>query len=141
VTREWIEVQIESSVDAGELLGMLDDPAVTGAWEENGIAHLYWPADQWNPDTLAGLKQALHRLAHVVTGSQRQGLNHTVTVNRLPEQDWNELWARSVQPIRIGRRVLIRPSWKCVELQPGEIELILTPGRLLAPATMPPRRC
>ena len=41
---DWIEVRIESFADSGELLSQLDDPAVTGAWQENGVIHLFWPA-------------------------------------------------------------------------------------------------
>lgn len=33
---EWIEVQVPASLDSAELLGLLDDPAVAGAWQENG---------------------------------------------------------------------------------------------------------
>lgn len=35
MTQNWIEVRIESSVDSGELLDQLDDPAVTGPWQES----------------------------------------------------------------------------------------------------------
>ena len=34
MTSEWIEVQIQCSLDAGELLALLDDPAMPGAWQE-----------------------------------------------------------------------------------------------------------
>jgi len=120
--QDWVDVTIESSVDAGELLGMLNDPAVTGAWQEAGAIHLYWPADRWTPDLLRGLKQVLARLGP-------QPAEPAVTVDRLPAQDWNEQWAKSVKPVRIGR-IVIRPSWagpEAVRRQPGEIELILDP--------------
>jgi ribosomal protein L11 methyltransferase len=42
----WIDVQIRTTVDAAELLGMLTDPAIQGGWEENGVVHLYWPKPQ-----------------------------------------------------------------------------------------------
>ena len=38
----WIDVQIRTDVDAGELLGMLADPDIKGGGEENGVVHLYW---------------------------------------------------------------------------------------------------
>lgn len=118
MTQEWIEVRWAGSADAGEVLGLLNDPAVAGAWQENGVIHLYWPSARWSPDALAALKQALGRLGDA---------GAVITVDRLPGQDWNEQWAQSVKPIRIGRRIVIRPSWERAELTPGDVELILDP--------------
>lgn len=50
-----------------------------------------------------------------------------ITVDSLPDQDWNALWARSVRPIRIGRRIVIRPSLDGAAVLPSEIELIIDP--------------
>lgn len=121
--QEWIEVCIESCVDAGELLGLLDDPTVTGAWQENGVIRLYWPADRWNQETLQELRQVVQRLGDRLgpTGSP------VVTINRLPDRGWNELWASPVRPIRIGWRIVIRPSWALVALRPHEFELVIDP--------------
>lgn len=115
---EWIEVRVAAVLDAGELLGLLNDRAVAGAWQDGGQIRLYWPSAQWGPDVLASLTQALGRLG--------QG-EAAITVDRLPGWDWNAQWAQSVRPIRIGRRLVIRPSWERVELAPGDIELILDP--------------
>ncbi|MBI4401676.1 MAG: 50S ribosomal protein L11 methyltransferase [Nitrospirae bacterium] len=120
MAHDWIDVRIESSVDSGELLGILSDPAATGAWQENGVIHLYWPADRWNPDALQDLKQVLRELGN-------ESDRPAITVDMLPERDCNALWARSVKPLKIGRRIIVRPSWEHVELQPGEIELIIDP--------------
>ena len=49
-----------------------------------------------------------------------------ITINRLPNEDWNAQWSRLVEPIKIGR-IIIRPSWKIVPLATGEIELIIDP--------------
>ena len=56
MAHEWVDVCIEAEMDAGELLGMLEDPSVQGAWEEDGKVHLYWPGTDWNGDRLAALQ-------------------------------------------------------------------------------------
>ncbi|MEW6542212.1 MAG: 50S ribosomal protein L11 methyltransferase [Nitrospirota bacterium] len=117
--QEWIEVRISAPVDGAELLSLLGDPGVTGAWEEDGVVRLYWPADRWSGDRLAELKRTLHRLAPAASGP--------VTVGTLPAEDWNERWARSVKPLRIGSRLVVRPRWEAATLRPGEIEIILDP--------------
>jgi ribosomal protein L11 methyltransferase len=118
MTQDWIEVRWTGSVDAGEVLGLLNDPAVAGAWQEGGQTRLYWPSAQWSPDALASLKQVLGHLGDAGTA---------ITVAAVPAQDWNAQWAKSVRPIRIGRRIVIRPGWERAELAPGDIELILDP--------------
>jgi len=50
-----------------------------------------------------------------------------IRVEKLPDQDWNRQWAQSVRPIRIGRRIVIRPSWEPVALQAHDIEIVLDP--------------
>ena len=116
---DWIQVDVQTSLDAGELLGMLNDPEVTGAWQEQDWIHLYWPAARCGPDTWQGLRLALTQLGHPETAG-------AITINRLADQDWNAQWSRLVEPIRIGH-VVIRPSWKTVALNPGDIELIIDP--------------
>ncbi|MCW5797933.1 MAG: 50S ribosomal protein L11 methyltransferase [Nitrospira sp.] len=116
---DWIQVDVRTSLDAGELLGVLNDPDVTGAWQEDDQVHLYWPAGRCGPDTWQGLNRALIQLGHADP-------DPAVTINHLANQDWNAQWSRLVEPIRIGR-VLIRPSWKNVSLNSGEIELIIDP--------------
>ena len=120
-TSDWIDIQINASLDAGELLGLLDDPAVQGAWQEEQAIHLYWPARSWTPDHLARLRRAVQQLGG------KDELCPEILVQSLPNQDWNRLWAQSVKPLWIGKRIVIRPSWEPVAIPPHHIEIILDP--------------
>lgn len=116
---DWVDVRIMSSLDAGEVLGLLNDPTVQGGWQEGETLHLYWPSEIWSPDHLVKLRQILRQL---------DGANEPeIQVHALPHQDWNKMWAQSVKPLWIGKRIVIRPSWEPVSLQPGQIEIILDP--------------
>ena len=117
----WIDVQIRTAVDAAELLGLLADPVIQGGWEEQGVVHLYWPKPQWNMEARARLSRALQILD---PGASTES---DIRVEELPDQDWNRQWAQSVRPIRIGRRIVIRPSWEPVALQAQDIEIVLDP--------------
>jgi ribosomal protein L11 methyltransferase len=117
---DWVEVCIDTELDAGELLGMLEDPAVQGAWEEAGTVHLYWPEAQWNGDRLASLQTLLAKL------DLARGVEIPLLINRIPYQDFNQQWAKSVKPLRIGRLV-IRPSWEGFPLGPNDLEIVLDP--------------
>jgi len=116
---DWVDVCIHGALDTGELLSRLDDAMVQGAWEDEGKVHLYWEESQWTEARLSALHAAL---ADVTEACQE----HLLSVTRVPAQDWNEAWARSVKPLRIGR-VVIRPSWEPAELGPRDLEIILDP--------------
>ena len=120
-TSEWVDVRIEGRVDAGELLALLDDPAVQGAWQDDQVIHLYWPASSWTPEHLARLRRAIERLDE--PGASRSD----ILVQSLPDQDWNRIWAQSVKPLWIGKRIVIRPSWEPVAIRSDQIEIILDP--------------
>ncbi len=117
----WIDVQIRTTVDPAELLGLLADPVIQGGWEERGLIHLYWPKPQWNMEARARLCRAIEELGPDVFG------DGDIRVEELPDQDWNRQWAGSVRPIRIGRRIVIRPSWEPVALHAQDIEIVLDP--------------
>lgn len=119
MSNDWVEVCIQEVLDVGELLSRLDDSTVQGAWEEEGMVHLYWAEAQWTGDRLDSIRSTLSELV------PSKGVI-PLSVNRLPAQDWNESWTRSVKTLRIGRLV-IRPSWEPVTLDPSDIEIVLDP--------------
>ena len=117
----WIDAQIRTAIDRAELLGLLADPVTQGGWEDQGVVHLYWPKQQWSTDAYARLCRALQELDPNGSGEEE------IRVEELADQDWNRQWAESVRPIRIGRRIVIRPSWAPVALQAQDIEIVLDP--------------
>jgi ribosomal protein L11 methyltransferase len=121
MSSDWVDVQIRSTLDAGELLGVLDDSSMPGAWQEGRTLHLYWPSDAWSSGHLARLRETLQRLAG-------QGVTEPeIVVQSLQDQDWNGQWARSVKPLRIGARIVIRPSWEPIAAVADQIEIVLDP--------------
>jgi len=70
----------------------------------------------------------LNRLQEVLAALDPDGQSReAIQVEPLRAQDWNRLWAESVKPIRVGRRLVIRPSWELAQLQAGDIEFVLDP--------------
>jgi ribosomal protein L11 methyltransferase len=116
---EWVELTVPTLADPAEVLSLLGDPAASGAWQENGVVRLYWPACAWEAERLANLQAVLAALGYPVS-------EQDIAIGKVADRDWNEPWAQAVQPIRIGR-VVIRPSWHQVDLAAGEIELIIDP--------------
>ena len=112
----WIDVRVKVDMDAGELAGMVNDPWMAGVWQEDGTIHLYWPHERWTSEA----RQELRALV------QRCGIDAgSIAVHSLPDEDWNAAWARSVEPLRVGQHIVIRPSWATVALHADDVALIL----------------
>lgn len=47
---------------------------------------------------------------------------------RLPEEDWRDSWKRYFRPQRIGRRLLIKPSWATYEVTAADTVIEIDPG-------------
>lgn len=51
-----------------------------------------------------------------------------VLLKRIHHQNWAESWKRSVKPISIRGRLLIKPSWSKLKARPAQQVIILDPG-------------
>ena len=112
------QIQIPACTDSAELSGFLSDQEFLGLWEEAGTFTIYW---QGHPDYfLQQLQDALALCGVTLTDS-------LLSPEPMKLEDWNAQWAASVKPVRIGRRIGIRPSWETLELPEDGIELVIDP--------------
>jgi ribosomal protein L11 methyltransferase len=51
-----------------------------------------------------------------------------LSIKPLRRENWAESWKRHFQPIEIGQRLLIKPSWSRRRARPGQRVVILDPG-------------
>lgn len=67
--------------------------------------------------------------AALVAAAALAGLEDlSVSVEQVPYDDWTEGWKKHFKPTRVGRRIIIRPSWEEVEASSEEIVIIIDPG-------------
>ncbi len=118
--KSFIDVHILVSVNASELAGLLYEHGLLGVWEQDGVIHLYWDDITWSELVLDRVNEALQQF-----GVSRR--SDDIAVLQVPSKDWNAKWTESVQPIRIGEHILIRPSWVGMDRSPGDIEIIIDP--------------
>jgi ribosomal protein L11 methyltransferase len=48
---------------------------------------------------------------------------------------WRDAWREHFKPVRLGQRLVVRPSWESVRLWPGEVEVVVDPGRAFGSGT------
>jgi ribosomal protein L11 methyltransferase len=72
----------------------------------------------------ASLKAALDHMRGLVLDLGE----HRLSIKPLRRENWAESWKRHFQPIEIGQRLLIKPSWSRRRARPSQRVVILDPG-------------
>ena len=71
------------------------------------------------------------RLARIEVGVKLVSLLEPLgdlIVKEVPEQDWQNSWKSHFNLLKIGRRIVIKPSWIDYQSQPGEVIIDIDPG-------------
>jgi ribosomal protein L11 methyltransferase len=89
------------------------------------IIHLYVAADE-NPQ---------EAVAYISGGLQRAGINCSVTLSGISEEDWANNWRRYFKPTEIGQRLTICPSWEQYDNSAGRTVLTIDPGAAFGTGT------
>lgn len=145
----WIEVSLrvdgESAEAIAEVLERYGHQGVsleqTGlapdTWDEGDVPpasefllRAYFPADDQAEATKDELETALAYMRLMYPMPQP-------AYKTLESEDWAEAWKAHYQPLRVGRRLLVRPMWINVEAAPGDIEIALDPGMAFGTGTHP----
>lgn len=75
---------------------------VTTILEENGILKIYLNEDEENK--LESIKKDL---------VETDGINaNAIYISKFDNQDWNNEWEKTIEPVVISNRIIIYPSWK-----------------------------
>jgi len=63
-----------------------------------------------------------------------------ISVNSIPDEDWNKKWKSFFQPVKVTGRIVIKPSWQNYWKKDGEIIVELDPGMAFGTGTHPSTR-
>ena len=86
-----------------------------------------------NEELLASIRQTVEDLKAFDTDGAFGRLE--IRTDVLEEEDWQNGWKQYYKPLRIGSRVLIKPSWEEVEAKEGEVVVELDPGMAFGTGT------
>ena len=86
----------------------------------------------------AAVERAVRELGHL----QAFGLRPIgdLSARLLHEEDWANAWKAHFPVLRIGRRIVIRPTWRRHRRQPGDVVLALDPGMAFGTGLHPTTR-
>lgn len=146
----WLEVSLEVNGEAAEAVSELlqryghQGVAIEQAgffietWEdevpppERLIVRAYLPEDDRAAESQAQLEQGLRYLNMIYPAVP---INPEYKI--VEEQDWAEAWKVNYHPVRLGRKILIRPLWIEQETAPDDIVIALDPGMAFGTGTHP----
>ncbi len=142
----WLECSLETDAETAEAIHEALFPIVSGriALEQTngaaGVAVARWEDEAPQGPVIVRAWIALDEPdTHERCTQVERALAALRLIRPLPQpswretrqSDWTEAWRASFQPLRIGERVLIRPSWSAADAtarRSGDIEIVLDPG-------------
>jgi ribosomal protein L11 methyltransferase len=146
---DWIEIALSVDGEAAEaIVEVLNRYGHQGvSIEQEGIMPESW--DDGTPPPVERLTVRAYIPADDRADEAKQQLEMALSAMSLMypmprpvykivhEEDWAEAWKVHYHPVRIGKRLLIRPLWVETEPQPGEIVIALDPGMAFGTGTHP----
>ncbi len=158
---EWQEILVETTQEGVEAVAniaeelgaggvAIEDPQMVvgkikeGAWDayelpdyltqgENALVRIYLPVNEKITMRLEDFRQRLDVLNHQLLPDCIKEIKYS----QLKEEDWAEAWKVYYKPIRIGKSILIKPTWEEVEAKAGDIIVELDPGMAFGTGTHP----
>lgn len=146
---DWIEISLvvdgEAAEAVAELLQRYGHQGV--AIEQDGIEAEAWDDGDIPPITTLTVRAYIPADNRAEDAKQRleSALGHMSLMYPMPrpvykivqEDDWAEAWKAHYHPIRIGKKLFIRPLWIDTEPQPDDILIALDPGMAFGTGTHP----
>jgi len=136
----WLELTISAHREAVEAIsGLLSCYAPGGVAIEEPIALLddgqeyrvlpdeavlvraYLPMDGTEEEKRRSVEEGLWHLGQMLPV-------YSLDTDVLSEEDWSSAWREHFHVHRVGRRLVIKPSWRDYTQQPGELVIELDPG-------------
>ncbi len=146
---DWIEVSLEVDGEAAEAVADL-----LSKYGHQGVAieQAGFPIEVW-PDEVPPADKLIVRAyfpadeqADAKKQQLREAIWHMSRLYPIPEpafavikeENWAEAWKQHYKPLRLGKRLYIRPEWiKDGTPQPDDIVLVLDPGTAFGSGTHP----
>lgn len=159
---EWLEVSVKVTHEAVEAVAellretgarngvLIEDPVLLEELREHTEWELcppkpsdeelqivtvsaFYPEDEELQPRLARIDEGLDLIGRRI-GTFRFG---PVLFRKVSEKDWANEWKQYFHVTRVGKHIVIKPSWEAYETQPDDVVLELDPGMAFGTGTHP----
>ncbi len=128
---EWLVVSVEVEHEVAEAVAeLLSRYAHRGVVIESGpggwsagpvVVRAYLPVDDQVWDKKRGIEEGIWHLSQIQPIAEPN-------FETIVESDWTELWKDQLDVLRVGKRIVIQPSWRDYSPEPEDIVVELDPG-------------
>ena len=130
---KWAQVTITTSQEASDAIAnYLFERDATGVEIRDNLAPnspavtliSYFPADDLIGERVHDLREFLASLIQAGIDTQPA----KITLKSIEEANWSEQWRSAFPPQRIGKHLVIAPTWDDIVPEPSEVLIRLDPG-------------
>ncbi|MBE3580130.1 MAG: 50S ribosomal protein L11 methyltransferase [Thermoanaerobacteraceae bacterium] len=134
---KWQEISITTAPEASEAVaGLFYETGAQGlVLEDKGgqvVLRGYLPQDKRLKARLQDFKGRLKAIGRFFPGCRAE-----MSSRSIEEEDWSDAWKAYFKPVKIGRRLVVKPSWEAYNPRPGELVMELDPGMAFGTGTHP----
>lgn len=149
---KWAEVAIETTHEANDIVAeifkdlgaggvVIDDPELINSYQnESGydfseleqlaagaaIVKAYLPFDDKLDDTLRELNERVNFFKHNGEGINKG--NCAISWKIVADEDWADNWKAYFHPVKVGEKIVIKPTWEDYKKNNGDLVVELDPG-------------
>lgn len=155
---KWAEIGIQTTHEATEIIAeifhelgasgvVIEDPELVNAYRSSGdwdytdipealdtetvTVKAYLPADEELDDKLRCFKARVDALAaHDIDKGSGD-----ISCQEVQDEDWATSWKEFFHPVKVGTRIVIKPTWEAYEAAVDEIVIELDPGMAFGTGT------
>jgi ribosomal protein L11 methyltransferase len=135
----WAEITVEIPAESSEAVTALllgtGCPGVAEAGNESRLLTGYLPVSDDLQPVLDALQSRLQRLPDFGLPAPV-----SITLRYVDDADWANEWKKHFQPLEIGRRLVVKPSWATYNGDPGRVIVELDPGMAFGTGNHPTTR-
>lgn len=155
---KWAEISIQTTHEATEAVAdlfhelgasgvVIEDPELVSSYRRAGIwdycdipedadpeivtVKAYLPADDQLDDKLRQFEQQVNDLGQ----HDLDKGNGCIQCREVQDEDWASCWKEYYHPIKIGEKIVIKPSWEVYASLPDELVIELDPGMAFGTGT------
>ncbi|MFC1516484.1 50S ribosomal protein L11 methyltransferase [Thermodesulfobacteriota bacterium] len=75
--------------------------------------------------------------ARLVLMETETEISSRIVYEEIDQEDWVEAWKAYFWPEKIGKKIVVKPTWRAYDARPGEIVLEIDPGMAFGTGTHP----
>lgn len=128
----WTELSVITSQDAADVISEhLIEYGSQGTVFEDVPDHVSWCLVKAYYAPSVDIKVFQQQLRHYLEELQALGIESgpgEITTKPIVQEDWSSNWKHYFKPLRIGKHVVIKPSWETFEANPDDMVIEIEPG-------------